>query len=116
MGADIWLFDPGSVANEILLPLERIEELRGLLEPHHLGLQIIGDESFQLISTNPNPEEADQKTEAMGSMKMYQTLSLPDFLAKFVHDGEVGRGRNKTALSTAKQVVKAVCTAISELG
>ena len=116
MGADIWLFDPGSVANEILLPLERVEELRGLLEHHQLGLELMSDESFRLISTTPNPDEADKKTLAMGSMKMYQTLSLPDFLAKFVHDGEVGRGRNKTALSTAKQVVKAVCTAISELG
>lgn len=47
---------------------------------------------------------------AIAGVKMYNMYTISQLLDKFAKDGEVGRGRNKTAVNTAKQVARAVAT------
>ena len=42
--------------------------------------------------------------------QMYDMYTISSILKKYMDAGEVGRGRNKTSLKTAKQVVTAVVT------
>jgi hypothetical protein len=42
-------------------------------------------------------------------------FTIPALLQKFRADGEIGRGRNKTSLNNAKQVVRAVATEMTKV-
>jgi hypothetical protein len=41
---------------------------------------------------------------------------VPELVNKYIRDGEVGRGRNKTSLKTASQVVNVVVAELKKAG
>ena len=51
-----------------------------------------------------------------GAGKMYDLFTPDELLQKFIAAGEVGRGRNKTSLKTAKQVYNVVYTELKKTG
>lgn len=106
LNAEIWLFNPSSVANEILLPIERVATLRALLQPHDLDIVELFDGQLRLTSVTANQAEAARLTGVANGLVLFGFLGVTQMLRKFVDDGEVGRGRNKTALNQAKQVVR----------
>ena len=74
------------------------------------------DESLPTVTYHPrvgtsfNPAALGAANAAIAGVKMYNLYTIPQLLDKFARDGEVGRGRNKTAVNTAKQVARAVAT------
>lgn len=114
LNAEIWLFNPTTVANEIVLPIERLEELRTMLAPQGFAVNIPADNSLPTVTYAPSapldPAAAGAANAAIAALKMYNLYTVPQLLDKFAKDGEVGRGRNKTALNNAKQVARAVAT------
>lgn len=104
-GADteLWLLDKTSVANTILAPLERKEELTVLFAKK--GITMDGPEGIL-------------NTQWTGKIpKLYDGLmSVTELVNKYIDQGEVGRGRNKTSLKTEKQVVNIVVAALKKGG
>merc|ERR1711988_910375 len=92
-----WLLNQNSVISEIFAPFERLEVLEQLFLKHKLTLK------------GPNGLLEKQFDET-NVKQMYDMYTISSILKKYMDAGEVGRGRNKTSLKTAKQVVTAVVT------
>ena len=103
-GADdtLWLFNKFSVISTILVPLERMEEMRALFAQKKIKLD--------------GPEGALSPTWTAHLPKMYDMYTVSELLHKFISFGEVGRGRNKTSLKTTKQVVFVVAQYLKKNG
>lgn len=89
---EYWLLNRSSVVSEIFAPYERTDELDELFRKH--GYSVKGGEGLL--------------HKELSCEKMYGLFDVASLLRKYIDDGEVGRGRNKTSLKTAKQV----CTAV----
>ena len=48
--------------------------------------------------------------------KMYDLFTVTELVQKYIDRGEVGRGRNKTSLKTAKQVVNVIMVELRKGG
>ena len=92
-----WLLNQNAVISEIFAPFDRKQLLEELFLKHKLTLE--------------GPHGLLQKKFDENNVKqMYDMYTIASILKKFMDAGEVGRGRNKTSLKTAKQVVTAVVT------
>ena len=92
-----WLLNQNAVISEIFAPFDRKQVLEELFSKHKLTLE--------------GPHGLLQKKFDENNVKqMYDMYTIASILKKFMDAGEVGRGRNKTSLKTAKQVVTAVVT------
>jgi len=90
-----WLLNQNSVISEIFAPFERKDVLEQLFSKHKLTL-------------NGSDGLLQKEFDETNVKKMYDMYTISSILKKFMDAGEVGRGRNKTSLKTAKQVVTAV--------
>ena len=106
----LWLLNKASVINTILAPLERKEELRGLFKKKKVRLGGGSGEEAEGRNTVLNPAWTANRP------KMYDLFTVPELVNKFIRDGEVGRGRNKTSLKTASQVVNVVVAELKKVG
>jgi len=98
----LWLLNRDSVANIIVAPLERHNELESLFATKNValtGAQGVLTETW----TAPLP-------------KMYDLFTVTELVQKYIDRGEVGRGRNKTSLKTAKQVVNVIMVELRKGG
>ena len=118
---DIWLFDPATVASEILLPMERFSEVRNILEttlqPHGLDLALVVGSGAEEDKVRVVPHamsgpgnEAYQNLSKFAGMQLFGLCSVENAVAKFIKHGEIGRGRNKTAINKPQQLARAIAT------
>jgi hypothetical protein len=98
----LWLLNRDSVANIIVAPLERREELATLFANKKVAL--IGSQGVLTPSWTASLD------------KMYDLFYVYELVQKYIDHGEVGRGRNKTSLKTSKQVVNVVVAALKKGG
>eukprot|EP00946_MAST-07B_sp_MAST-7B-sp1_P003756 g3756.t1 len=111
----LWLLNKASVINTILAPLERKEELRVLFKKKRVRLGgECGDQNEDAVEDDSNTVLNPAWT--ANRPKMYDLFSVPELVNKFIRDGEVGRGRNKTSLKTASQVVNVVMAELKKAG
>ena len=129
---DIWLFDPATVATEILLPIERFNDIRSqlkaTLEPFGLELEIQvhtnsanslkseGGEEERVCLVVVNGSTVDERQVRVKELKMFGLYSIEEAITKFIKAGEIGRGRNKTAINKAQQLSRAIATEVKALG
>ena len=100
---DIWLFDPATVASEILLPMERFSEVRNILEttlqPHGLDLALVvgggAEAGWGGAMPCQDPVTKLQKMTKFAGMQLFGVYGIENAVAKFIST-EIGRGRNKT--------------------
>jgi hypothetical protein len=98
----LWLLNRDSVANILVAPLERREELAVLFAKKKVALT--GAQGVLTPSWTAS------------LVKMYELFTVAELVQKYIDHGEVGRGRNKTSLKTSKQVVNVVVTALKKGG
>jgi hypothetical protein len=96
----LWLLNTGTAITQILAPFEREKELSVLLDKQGRSFGALCD-----------AETIDPK---YALLKLWDLFTIPVLLQKFRADGEIGRGRNKTSLNNAKQVVRAVVTELTK--
>jgi|UPI000490FB13 hypothetical protein len=97
---EYWLLNRSSVVSEIFAPYDRRQELENIFQKY--GRSLEGENG--LLRERPELPE------------MYDLYDISGLLQKYIDNGEVGRGRNKTSLKTAKQVCTAVISHLKKVG
>ena len=110
----LWLLNKASVINTILAPLERKEELRSLFRKKNVALE--GTADIEASSSSSVEAAVLNPAWTASRPKMYDLFTVSELVNKFIQDGEVGRGRNKTSLKTASQIVNVVVAELKKAG